>query len=56
MQTILQNIEEEHGVKAYFGRWLVQGYPRCILIDVSSSRHRLGGKKEQRMKKNGIND
>jgi hypothetical protein len=48
---------ERHGIKIYFGRWLVTagmlvhewrsvisylGYPRAFLIDIDSSRGRVG--------------
>ena len=41
-KAIVNTMEKNHGVKVYYGRWLVKGYPRCFLIDVRSSMHRLG--------------
>jgi len=40
-QSVLKEVESKHGIKVYFGRWLVQGYPRVFLIDINSSMHNL---------------
>lgn len=30
-----------HGCKIKTGRWLVDGYPQCILFDIGSQYHKL---------------
>lgn len=38
---VIDTVQEKYGIKVYFGRWLVKGYPKVFLIDLKSSAHRL---------------
>lgn len=38
---VIDTVQEKYGIKVYFGRWLVKGYPKVFLIDIKSSQHRL---------------
>lgn len=38
---LLDRMNKVHGIKVYFGRWLVKGYPKAFLIDPLSSLHRV---------------
>eukprot|EP01125_Pyxidicula_operculata_P001266 TRINITY_DN11171_c0_g1_i1.p1 TRINITY_DN11171_c0_g1~~TRINITY_DN11171_c0_g1_i1.p1 ORF type:complete len:643 (+),score=140.55 TRINITY_DN11171_c0_g1_i1:50-1978(+) len=38
---VLEKIEDKHGIKIYFGRWLIKGYPRVFLIDCASATKNL---------------
>eukprot|EP01126_Amoeba_proteus_P063668 TRINITY_DN8798_c0_g2_i1.p1 TRINITY_DN8798_c0_g2~~TRINITY_DN8798_c0_g2_i1.p1 ORF type:complete len:464 (+),score=62.63 TRINITY_DN8798_c0_g2_i1:94-1485(+) len=38
---LVDSLYIDYGIKAYFGRWLVKGYPRCFLLDIESSRGNL---------------
>jgi len=35
----LEILSDKHGIKSRYGRWLVKGYPRVVLLDINSSRH-----------------
>uniref|UniRef100_A0A6B2KZL5 Glycogen [starch] synthase n=1 Tax=Arcella intermedia TaxID=1963864 RepID=A0A6B2KZL5_9EUKA len=37
IQTVLEQMEEKHSIKVHFGRWLIKGYPRVLLIDMDSA-------------------
>lgn len=37
----LQILSDKHGIRSRYGRWLVQGYPRVILLDLQSSKGNL---------------
>eukprot|EP01130_Rhizamoeba_saxonica_P002842 TRINITY_DN1269_c0_g1_i2.p1 TRINITY_DN1269_c0_g1~~TRINITY_DN1269_c0_g1_i2.p1 ORF type:complete len:658 (+),score=129.60 TRINITY_DN1269_c0_g1_i2:44-1975(+) len=41
-ETVIDKLKTDYGINVKFGRWLVKGYPRVFLLDVESSRHRLG--------------
>lgn len=37
----LQVLSDKHGIRSRYGRWLVKGYPRVVLLDINSSRGNL---------------
>jgi hypothetical protein len=38
---VIDVVQQKHGIRVVFGRWLVKGYPKVFLIDMKSSWHRL---------------
>jgi len=38
---VIDDLYNKHGIRVFFGRWLVKGYPRVFLLDLDSSRHKL---------------
>ncbi|XP_049852624.1 glycogen [starch] synthase-like [Schistocerca gregaria] len=38
---LIECLKRKHGIRVYFGRWLVKGYPRVFLIDINSSMDKL---------------
>jgi glycogen(starch) synthase len=41
LAKVLEILEKEHKIKYRFGRWLVKGSPRVVLLDFDSSRDKL---------------
>lgn len=39
--TLIDTMKQKYGIKVYFGRWLVKGYPKVFLLDLGSSRGQL---------------
>eukprot|EP01105_Mastigella_eilhardi_P005572 TRINITY_DN1724_c0_g1_i10.p1 TRINITY_DN1724_c0_g1~~TRINITY_DN1724_c0_g1_i10.p1 ORF type:complete len:663 (+),score=195.26 TRINITY_DN1724_c0_g1_i10:169-2157(+) len=39
---LVEALQQKYGITVHFGRWLIDGYPRCFLLDPGSSRHNLG--------------
>lgn len=37
VSTLIDQMQKKYGIKVYFGRWLVKGYPKAFLLDPSSS-------------------
>jgi glycogen(starch) synthase len=38
---LMEIMKSKYGIKVYFGRWLVKGYPKVFLIDIASSANML---------------
>jgi glycogen(starch) synthase len=38
---VIARLRERYGIIVHFGKWLVDGYPKVLLIDVNSSMHEL---------------
>jgi glycogen(starch) synthase len=39
----IETFQNQQNADVYFGRWLIDGYPKIIMLDVSKLLHRLPG-------------
>ena len=53
-QEIFQELEDEYGIKCYYGVWNVSGSPRTILVDPSGLKVSIDDIKEELWKKYGV--
>uniref|UniRef100_A0A7D6R712 Glycogen [starch] synthase n=1 Tax=Sinonovacula constricta TaxID=98310 RepID=A0A7D6R712_SINCO len=53
MREVLQEMRD-HGIRVFFGRWLIDGYPKVVLFDIGSAAWKLDQYKQELWEKTNI--
>ncbi|CAE1228952.1 GYS [Acanthosepion pharaonis] len=52
-KNVIQSMENQ-GIRIFFGRWLIEGYPKVVLFDISSAAWKLDAFKQELWELSGI--